>query len=371
MKKIVAICIFFIISSCFSPKEENIKKGEQIEFKYATYLKINKLDDCYEVNIRNPWDTTKLLRKYYFVNKNIENQYNFSDGTIVKIPLEKSLIYTSVHSSLVYDLGAESQIGSICDTEYVKNKNVKNLLQSGKIKNAGSATNPNIEKFITLKPDAILLCPFENSGYGLVEKLNIPIIECADYMEVSPLAQAEWIKFFGILYGKENIADSLFQETERKYLEIKMLAQKSNYHPTLISELKTGSAWYVSGGQSTMGQFYIDAGFDYIFKNVAKTGAIPLSIEQVFEKGENADFWLFKYYNTNDLNYNDLNVQNDFYKNFKAFQKHNIYCCNTNKCDFFDEIEFHPELLLKDLVKIKNPELFQDYNLKYFKALEN
>jgi iron complex transport system substrate-binding protein len=63
---------------------------------------------------------------------------------------------------------------------------------------------PDIERIIALKPEAILLSPFENSGgYGKLDKLHVPIIEAADYMESSPLGRAEWMKFYGMLFGNE------------------------------------------------------------------------------------------------------------------------------------------------------------------------
>ena len=68
---------------------------------------------------------------------------------------------------------------------------------------------PDIERIIDLRADAILLSPFENSGgYGRLEQIGVPIIECADYMETSALGRAEWMKFYGLLYGKEHEADS-------------------------------------------------------------------------------------------------------------------------------------------------------------------
>ena len=79
-------------------------------------------------------------------------------------------------------------------------------------------------KIIDLHPDAIMLSPFENSGgYGRVEKLNIPIIECADYMETSALGRAEWMRFYGLLFGQAQKADSLFAEVEKNYNELKAL----------------------------------------------------------------------------------------------------------------------------------------------------
>ena len=73
---------------------------------------------------------------------------------------------------------------------------------------------PTIEKIMELKPDAIMVSPFEQTGYGQLEKLGIPLLECADYMETSPLARAEWMRFYGRLFGAGTKADSLFNRVQ-------------------------------------------------------------------------------------------------------------------------------------------------------------
>lgn len=99
--------------------------------------------------------------------------------------------------------------------------------------------NPDIEKVIDMHPDGILLSPYENSGgYGRIEKLNIPILECADYMETSALGRAEWVHFYGLLFGKEAEADSLFAGVEEAYLSLRNQVKDITPKPTVITELK-------------------------------------------------------------------------------------------------------------------------------------
>ena len=71
-----------------------------------------------------------------------------------------------------------------------------------------------------LKPDAIMVSPFEETGYGQLEKLGIPLLECADYMETSPLARAEWMRFYGRLFGVGSNADTLFQQVKANYMQL-------------------------------------------------------------------------------------------------------------------------------------------------------
>ena len=106
------------------------------------------------------------------------------EGTLVRTPLSKAVVYSSVHCGLLNQIGALKSIGGVCDLKYIKLQEVQDGCRTGSITDVGNGMNPDIEKIIDLHPDAIMLSPFENSGgYGRVEKLNIPIIECADYME--------------------------------------------------------------------------------------------------------------------------------------------------------------------------------------------
>ena len=46
--------------------------------------------------------------------------------------------------------------------------------RNGEIVDCGNGMNPDIEKIIDLRPDAIMLSPFENSGgYGRVSKSGL------------------------------------------------------------------------------------------------------------------------------------------------------------------------------------------------------
>ena len=230
--------------------------------------------------------------------------------------------------------------------------------------------SPDIEKIIDMHPDAILLSPYENSnGYGRIEKLNIPIIECADYMETSPLGRAEWMRFFGLLYGCEHKTDSLFAQVEKEYSDIKSKTSSLSERPSVFSELKIGSTWYVAGGNSTTSRFFADAGARYVFSQLPQSGSVALSAEAVLDKAQDADFWLIKYNQDKDKTYTELKKEDVLYAQFEAFKNRQIYGCNTHYIRFYEESPFHPEYLLKDFVKIFHPELLPDYQSRYFHSL--
>ena len=346
-------------------------EGDTVRMKYSSLLQIVKHADYTVVTIRNPWDTLKVLHTYLLADREKPLPEHLPEGTIVRTPLQKSVIYSSVHCSLWSELDELKGIGGVCGLEYIKLPQIQEGCRNGSIVNVGNSMNPDIERIIDLRPDAILLSPFENSGgYGRVGKLNIPIIECADYMETSALGRAEWMRLYGLLLGKEAQADSLFAGIEKKYLTLTQQVKSQNLkRPTVISEMKNSSAWYIPGGNSTMGRLYQDAGADYVFAYLSNSGSVPLAFETVFDRGGNADIWLIKYNQPQDKTYSELERDYAPYARFKAFQDRKVYGCNTNHVPFYEESPFHPELLLKDLIKIFHPELLPDYDLKYFSNL--
>lgn len=346
-------------------------EGDTVRMKYSSLLQIVKHADYTVVTIRNPWDTLKVLHTYLLADREKPLPEHLPEGTVVRTPLQKSVIYSSVHCSLWSELDELKGIGGVCGLEYIKLPQIQEGCRNGSIVNVGNSMNPDIECIIDLRPDAILLSPFENSGgYGRVGKLNIPIIECADYMETSALGGAEWMRLYGLLLGKEAQADSLFAGIEKEYLTLTQQVKSQNLkRPTVISEMKNSSAWYIPGGNSTMGRLYQDAGADYVFASLSNSGSVPLAFETVFDRGGNADIWLIKYNQPQDKTYSELERDYAPYARFKAFQDRKVYGCNTNHVPFYEESPFHPELLLKDLIKIFHPELLPDYDLKYFSNL--
>lgn len=361
-----------LLSACSgrSKTSSSLNGGDTLEIKYARNITIISFKDYKVAALRNPWDTTKVLHTYILVDKNKPMPKELPEGSIVRTPVSKAVVYSSVHSSLFNDLGAFSSIAGVCDLKYIKLSKIQEACKRGTIIDVGDGMSPDIEKIIDLHPDALLLSPFENSGgYGRVDKLGVTIIECADYMETSALGRAEWMKFYGLLTGKEAEADSIFTEVESRYNSLAKQALSCKDKPTVITELKNSSTWYIPGGNSTSAKLFHDAGAKYIFANDNHSGSVPMSFESVFEKGENADFWLIKYNQVKEKNYRELKEEYSPYANFAAFKNKKIYGCNTNSIPYYEESPFHPEQLLADLIKIFHPELTKGYELKYFSKL--
>ena len=385
--------------------------GDTLEMKYAKLLTIVKHGDGEESSdaaegidyqyaeaiIANPWKAGTMLHRYILIPKGEEGDKTVARLALqrtsgmgcttdtVRTPVERSAVFIAPHCQLMYELGCQQAIRGVCDLNYINIPDVRkraassgNASAQNSIVDCGSSMAPDIERIIALKPEAILLSPFENSGgYGKLDKLHIPIIEAADYMESSPLGRAEWMKFYGMLFGNEEgksngisgscepKADSLFAKIEKEYLKLKAEAAGYPKGLSILTERKTGNVWYVPGGQSTIGILLKDANARYIFEDDQHSGSLAMSPEQILAKGKQVDVWAFKYFGGAPLSQAQLLQEYDGYKALAAFNRGNIYQVDTSTVPYFELTSFHPELLLREFIILAHGERFG--KLRFYK----
>lgn len=420
-----ALLALLVLTACQGGKTTagEAEEGDTLKMKYAKLLTIvkhgekgtaslnNDAEDAEyqyaDVNVANPWKAGTLLHRYILIPKGKEGDETVARLALqrtsgmgcttdtVRTPVERSAVFIAPHCQLMYELGCQQAIRGVCDLDYINIPDVKkraasagkasagnvsaeNAAAGKSIVDCGSSMAPDIERIIALKPEAILLSPFENSGgYGKLDKLHVPIIEAADYMESSPLGRAEWMKFYGMLFGNEEgkntgisgscepKADSLFAKIEKEYLKLKAEAAGYPKGLSILTERKTGNVWYVPGGQSTIGILLKDANARYIFEDDEHSGSLAMSPEQILAKGKQVDVWAFKYFGGAPLSQAQLLQEYDGYKALAAFNRGNIYQVDTSTVPYFELTSFHPELLLREFIILAHGERFG--KLKFYK----
>lgn len=391
--------VVLLVVACQGGKTASGEGGDTLQMKYAELLTIVKHNDgAYtEAIIENPWKKGTTLHKYILVPKGNEGDETVarlkddirenatlqmgSHCDIVRTPLESNVVFTAPHCQLMYELGCKNAITGVCDKDYINIPDIKERvkLSDGKastsdtdkvIIDCGSSMQPNIERIIALKPEGLFISPFENSGgYGKLDKLHIPIIETADYMETSPLGRAEWMKFYGLLFKSEERSDSLFSSIEKEYMTLKAEAAKLPQGLSILTERKMGSVWYVPGGKSTMGILLKDANAKYIFADDTHSGSLAYGPERILSKGTQIDVWAFKYFGGKALSKNDLLAEYEGYKVLKAFNSNSIYQVDTSTQPYFELTSFHPEILLREFIILAHPKTTQFGKLRFYQHL--
>ena len=120
-----------------------------------------------------------------------------------------------------------------------------------------------------------------------------------------------------------------------------------------------------------MGRLIADAGGDYIFKDRSESGSLALAPETVFAESQDADVWFMKYTNpVADKTYQDLAAESPLYPQMKAYKNRQVYGCNLSYVHFYNDLPYHPERHLRDMIRMFHPQLLPDHQLKYYKPLQ-
>ncbi len=310
-----------------------------------------------------------------FVLYQNEKPFYHQEAYYIKTPVSRVACMSSIYSTMLTELHCESTIVAIDNVDYYTNPYIQKQVQENKVMELSKGPQIGIEKTIALQPDLFLTFGMGNPKTDIDKKLlqsNLPIAISIDHLEETPLARAEWIKFFAFFFNKEALADSLFSVTENRYKQLVTLAKQSKQKPTVLTEIKYGDAWYVPSGKSYIANLITDAGGSYFWKDDQKVGSTPLSFEIVYAKAKDCDFWINQY-NVNTKK--ELASYDERYALFKAFKENHLY--NNNKTqnakgysNYWETGITHPDEVLADLIKIFSPQLMPEHEFVYYKRIE-
>ena len=366
----MAVALVVLLPSC--GKGSGGAKLHRNEIKEASLLQMQREAGYTLVTVSDPWSASrgKVLHRYALVPRDSVVPDSLPDGaTVVRVPIDTALVYSSVHTAVLAELGALDAVKGVADAQYFNDAEIKRRLAAGTIADCGQSLSPDIEKVIALTPDAVLLSPYQDATYGQITKLGVPIIECADYMETTPLGRAEWIKFYGELVGQRERADSIYNAVAKHYNELKEeIAAEGGNRPMVLTESVINGVWNVPGGGSYMALLIEDAGGNYPWRDDDHTGSLSLDFNQVLERAQNADVWLIKSRTIHSLA--DLRAAYSLNDRFAAFERRMVYVCDVERSDFFDTFPFHPDVLLQEYAQIFHPQRYHDGVLRFFKPLE-
>ncbi|MGY0392747.1 ABC transporter substrate-binding protein [Bizionia sp. KMM 8389] len=349
---------------------------ESIKLNYATGFSISKSKNFTVLNISNPWPNSEKNYRYLLLTKEQASVSTFNasdyDG-IVTIPIQKMVVTSTTHIPALELLEVENTLIGFPGTDYVSSVNTRKLIESNAVRELGKNEGINTEVLLDINPDVVIGFGIDgnNKTFETIKKSGIPVIYNGDWVETSPLAKAEWIKFFGALYNKNELAESVFKDIESNYLEAKKLAQNTKKQPRILSGAMHKDIWYLPSGTSPEAQLLKDANTNYLWQNTESKGSLALNFEAVFSTAKDADIWISpSYYNSLET----LEKANAHYTTFDAFKNRSIYSFvnttgKTGGVTYYELGTARPDLVLKDLVKITHPELLENYKLHFFKLL--
>ena len=374
-KKISILLLFLLVFACKTESEKakpNIESNSLI--KYAKGFDIQYLNDHIKLEIKSPYPDSDEHLEYILIHNKTDLSQFTNDEKIISIPLEKTVVTSTTHIPMLELLEVEQSLIGFPNTRYISSEITSKLVENGHIQELGNDASINTEILIDLKPDAVIAFAMSggNKSLSTIERAEIPVIYNGDWLEESPLGRAEWLKFFGVLYGKEQMADSIFQSIEKQYISAKKIATATSSKPTVLSGAMFKDVWNLPAGESFVAQFLRDANTDYLWKDTEGKGSLQLNFENVLEKGQTTDLWLAPgYFESKE----QMLQASKHYEQFAAYRNDNLYTFANKKganggVIYYELAPTRPDLVLKDIIKIAHPEVLKDYEMTFFEKMK-
>lgn len=323
-----------LLAGC-STAETAPANTEKLVFDHAYSLDYARqfTADCYEggyTMLTIPEDGAKFL----VVPEDAAEVDELPEGvTVLRQPVENIyLVSTSVMDLFIAldGLDSISLSGTRADGWYLDE--AKAAMEAGSIAYAGKYSAPDYEKILAANCSLAI----ENTMIyhtpevkEQLERFDIPVIVERSSYEGSPLARMEWLKFWGILLGKEELAEQVFaQQVERIS---PLLEQPSTGKSCAFFSITGNNLANVRKGGDYVAQMIEMAGGDYVFADLTDSGnnlsTMNLPMEDFYAGAKDVDYLIYNSTIEGVVHTTDeLIAKCSLLAEFKAVQNGNVWC---------------------------------------------
>lgn len=336
-----------------APEIPGLTFESEMKLEYAQKFKVFYYSDGYKVLDIN--DGTL----YLVVPEGKETPENLDkDITVLQMPLDKVYLTATSVMSLYDALDALDMIrlsGTQANGWYIDN--AVSAMEAGDILFAGKYNEPDYELLISedsnlaIESTMIFHSPKVKE---MIEDLGIPVlVEYATY-EQHPLGRVEWVKVYGVLTGKEQEAEDIFEQQKQ------IVDEMGNYPNTG----KTMAYFYISSDGKVVVRDSSDyiprmieiAGGQYIYTDLINTesslSSVSMTLEEFYNNAINADYLVYNATIDSPISsIDELLAKSELFADFKAVKEGNVWCNDKKMYQAVDQIgdairDFH--LILTD-----------------------
>jgi len=341
-----------------------------IEPRYAEGFRVHYTDAGCLVDIQDPQRGEQESFHFLLVPRGMKPGEVPAGYSVLEVPVERVVCMTSLQLSNFICLDELDRVAGVTSTRHLFNPEMKQRLADGRTRKIGIEGNFDSEVILVLDPDVILISPFKRGGYEALRGVDIPLVPHLGYQEATPLGQAEWIKFVGLLTGEEEKANAVFAAIEERYNALKALTTDVKERPVVLSGELHGGNWYVGGGRSFLAQIFRDAGGEYFLPEDTNAGGLNLDFETVYSQTANARYWRIVNSYNGTFSYDALKAEDARYADLNAFKNKGVIYCNMREKPFYESMPVQPDVVLADLIHIFHPELLPaDYQPAFYELL--
>lgn len=223
----------------------------------------------------------------------------------------------------------------------------KKALEEGTMEYAGKYSAPDYERIVdkscslAIESTMIYHCPQVKEQ---LENLGVPVLVERSSYEADPLGRMEWIKLYGVLTGKEQLAEELFEKEIKELENVSVQADEGQEHSDQTNQGKTVAFFYIT----SKGSANVRKPGDYVAKMITMAGGtyVPQSAEEeeenalstmnmemeaFYAKAKDADYIIYNSTIDGELTTMDeFLAKSPLLADFKAVKEGHVWCTGKN-----------------------------------------
>jgi iron complex transport system substrate-binding protein len=382
MSRIVCLFTLFFVWGAISCATGDKKpshpsgKGQILSVNYAKGFTISDHGNYRKITISDPWQQSSgKTFEYYLVDRDKDIPSELEGKQVIRTPVRRAICLSTSHIGFLRALNEINSLKAVSGAAFASDTGVQRAVASKKIVDIGYDQGINYEMILSIKPDMIMAYGVGGEVTGFLNKirdLGLNVVLNGEYLEESPLAKAEWIKFVGAFYNKDQEAADYFSKIELNYNTIKKSVIAVKNQPVVLTGLPYKDAWWMAGGRSNLAALIADAGGEFLWHENTSREAFVVSLEEVVIRSAKADFWI----NCGTVNtISELLSADSRFAVFPQVKKKTIFNNNLSVNqgggnDYWERGVVRPDLILSDLVKIFHPECDSGKVFYFYKKIE-
>lgn len=351
---------------------------ENKEITHARGFDIEESGSFTLLTVHNPWQGAgRVTFSYVLAGRDADPGLippEMSGIPVIRTPVTSVICLSTTHIAMLDLIGATNSIVAVSGGEYIFHEELRSRMENGELPDIGYDMNLDYERILELSPDVVLAYGVDQEATAWLERLQrlgIKVVMIGEYLEDSPLGQAEWVKFVARLFGKQKLAEEKFSEIEKEYMELVQLAATTDDKPVVMSGLPWRGSWFVPGGDSHFARMISDAGGRYLWGGNKGRENFPVGLESVLEQATVADYWI----NTGSaLSLSDIENTDKRLAGLRPYRNDKVYNNNArlNRSggnDYWESGIINPQIILRDLILILHPPLLPEHEPFYYRQL--
>ena len=324
------------------------------------------------IRVTNPWQSADEVETMLFIARGGEKAPNGFRGQVLQGDAKRVVCMSSSHIAMLDAIGAVESVVGVSGKNFITNPYV--VAHQRTIADVGYDGNMNFELLVAQQPDIVLLygvtgaCTMESK----LNELGIPYIYVGEYVEEDPLGKAEWLIALAEIVGLRQQGLTYFSELPQRYEQLKSIAASAQTPtPKVMINTPYADSWFMPSTTSYIARLIADAGGDYIYQQNTSNHSLPIDLEQAALLTTQADIWLHVE-NINSLD--DLRRQLPKFAHMPCVQRGEVYNCDKRRVagggnDYWESGVVHPDVILRDLIKIFHSELVSE-EFVYYRKIE-